>query len=169
MDLPLHPMLVHIPIAAALFLPLVLGFALWRSLAGGHPGSWWPAVALFVVVAVAGSVAAATGEREEDTVESIVPSTALETHEEAAELFEWLAWTGAVLAVAGLLRGAGGRVARFAATGVSLLLVVATIRVGHAGGELVYRHGAAAAYTSAGASAGHGAMPTAHRGHDDDD
>lgn len=55
----------------------------------------------------------------------------------------------ALLTVAGLLGGRPGGTARVL-TGVgSLALVGLVVRVGHTGGELVYRHGAASAYTAA--------------------
>ena len=59
-----------------------------------------------------------------------------------------------VIAAAGLLGGITGRIARFATLAGSLALVVVVTRVGHTGGQLVYRYGAASAYTDAGATAG---------------
>ena len=59
-----------------------------------------------------------------------------------------------LIAAAGLLGGITGRIARFSTLAGSLALVVVVARVGHTGGQLVYRYGAASAYTGAGASAG---------------
>lgn len=79
-----------------------------------------------------------------------------------------VAWLVAGVAAVGLLKGSTGRMARFAAAGCSIVLLVAAVRVGHAGAELVYRHGAAQAHLVDGA-----AQPRPDAGevnhHDDDD
>jgi hypothetical protein len=54
----------------------------------------------------------------------------------------------AVVASAGLFAGRVGGGARIVTGLGALYLIVAAARVGHSGGELVYRHGAAGAYTS---------------------
>jgi hypothetical protein len=59
----------------------------------------------------------------------------------------------AVIFAAGLASDRIGRPARVAAAIASLLVLAAAIRTGHLGGELVYRHGAAKAYTESGAPA----------------
>ncbi len=73
----------------------------------------------------------------------------LERHEEAAERFLLLSGGVFLLAGAGLVRGRVGAAARLAASAGALGLVAAGTLVGHSGGELVYRHGAAAAHATA--------------------
>jgi hypothetical protein len=92
-------------------------------------------------------IAVETGEREEDTVEAVVAESAIHEHEEAAERFLALSGVLLVLTAAGLLRGLPGRVARPAALAGALALVGFGAQVGHTGGNLVYRDGAASAYT----------------------
>ena len=91
-----------------------------------------------------------TGQGEESRVESIVPEPALETHEELAEQFLWA--TGITLLPAALvliLRRSGAVRALTGMTVIGTLLVAgAAVRVGHAGGQLVYVHNASAAYAS---------------------
>lgn len=95
-----------------------------------------------------GLLAMKTGQGEEQRVESIVPEPALETHEELAEQFLWA--TGITLLPAALvliLRRPGAVRALTSMTVIGTLLVaIAAVRVGHAGGQLVYVHNAAAAY-----------------------
>jgi hypothetical protein len=98
-------------------------------------------------LALSSWVAVETGENEEDVVEPVVAEAAVHEHEEDAELF--LVLSGALLLVtaAGLLRGAPGRTARLGAIAGAVALAALGARVGHSGGNLVYRDGAASAYT----------------------
>ncbi|MBT3342986.1 MAG: hypothetical protein HN712_08825 [Gemmatimonadetes bacterium] len=169
MDLPLHPMVVHLPIALAAMLPPVLIAILWRRRERPGPEREWRiAVLLSVVLAISASIAVNTGEEDEEIVEHTVSESALEIHEDRADAFLYLAWLVAGVAAVGLVQGSTGRIARFATAGCSIVLLVAAVRVGHAGAELVYRHGAAQAHLVDGA-----ARLRPHAGevnhHDDDD
>lgn len=157
--LPLHPALVHVPLGLAFVLPLValgLTVALWRRKL--PRAAFGVLVGLQAVLLGAGIVGMQLGERDEDRVERVVPERFIEAHEERAEAFVWAA--GAVLAgaVAVLVIPAG------AATAVAALVTAGTLGVaalgfaaGEAGGELVYRHGAATAFLPGAAP---GADPT---------
>jgi len=151
--LPLHPMLVHIPLALAALMPLAalaaLGFHLARR---GSRGLFLVVVVLQAILALGAVAALRSGEGEEERVEAVVPEAALEAHEEAAEVFLTAAWGALLVTLVPALwphrRGLAtlGAVASLLATTVVLLL---GIRVGEAGAALVYRHGAATAYTTA--------------------
>ncbi len=170
MDLPLHPMFVHFPIVLAVALPVTAAVILWRiSRRQASCRNWRVVVVLAVLLAVSASVAVSTGGSDEEAVEAFVPEAALETHEDRADVFHYLAWGIAALAAVGLMRGAAGHLARFAATGGSVLLLVAAIGVGHAGAELVYRYGAAQAHVTAGSGISHGAVSDSADDDDDDD
>ena len=154
MELPLHPSIVHLPMALAMLMPFVAGgllLAIRRR--------WLPPNAIVLATAgqltlVAGCLLALrTGEVDEERIERLVPKAALELHEHAASAFAWAA--GGVLALTVLLtmpfvlRDAR----RFAAVGWAVVLgtlavLVLGYRTGRAGGELVYQHGAAAAFTT---------------------
>ena len=171
-SLPLHPAIVHVPLGLAFILPaLAIGYAwtLWKGTV--RPRAWLAIVALQAVLLAAGVVAMNTGEREEDRVERVVPSAALEQHEAYAEHFVWA--TGFTLVLAGLVlvsrRPAIAHALIAATVAGTVVVAVAAIRVGHAGGRLVYEHNAGAAYATA-AAAGPG-TPTAReaRRNDDDD
>lgn len=150
-SLPLHPAIVHLPLGLAFIMPVIalgFGWALWTGRV--RPRAWLAIVALQAVLLGAGLVAMNTGEQEEERVEAAVPETALEQHEEYAEQFVWA--TALTLGLMGLvLVGRRPSIVRaltlVAVTGTVVVTTLA-IRVGHAGGELVYVHNAGAAYAA---------------------
>lgn len=147
--LPLHPKLVHLPIALAVLMPLLsssLLFAWWR---GWLPKrTWVVAFAAQALLLASGWFAMRTGESDEERVEHLVPERAIEAHEEAAEILVW--GSGVVLALALvplLLRDS--RTARLAGLGTvagTAVVLILAVGVGESGGDLVYRHGAATAF-----------------------
>lgn len=168
MDLPLHPKLVHLPIALAMLMPLISGgivVAWWRGWLSRR--TWVIAVMLQAILLGSGLIAMRTGEADEERTEAIVPEAALEAHEAAATAF--VAGTAIVLALAAagvaLRTERTARAAAAAATLGALVVVLLGYRVGEAGGRLVYQHGAAAAYAT---PAGAPGSPPGPR-HDDDD
>lgn len=168
---PLHPAVVHFPVVLAFLLPIFAAGALWAIRKGARPVRAW-AIPLAIAAALSLStwVAVETGEAQEERVENVVADRPLDTHEDAAELFLTLSGVLVVIAAVGLARGAVGRVARVAATAGAVALVAVAARVGHSGGELVYRYGAASAYVPANsASAGDSPAGAAARLASDDD
>jgi uncharacterized membrane protein len=150
--MPLHPFVVHLPIALSLLMPLLAAGALVAWWRGWLPGrkAWLAVVVFQALLVAAGFAALRTGEAEEERVEKIVPEATLEQHEELAE--QLLIGAGVVLLVAAVplvLRNArhGRAVAMLAALGM-LVVTTLALETGKAGGELVYKHGAAAAYTT---------------------
>ena len=174
MDLPLHPKIVHLPIALAALMPMIsvgLWLAWWR---GALPRrAWLIVVALQTVLLVSGFAALRSGEQDEERVEAVVPEAAIEAHEEAAEGFMIAA--GVVLVVAAAAAGLRNeRAARAAAAGAvlgTMAVLGLGVKVGDAGGRLVYEHGAAAAFAPAGGGAplAPGEAPRRHDDDDDDD
>ena len=147
---PLHPAVVHFPVVLAFRLPLFAVGAVWAIRRGARPIRAW-SIPLAVAAALAASSWAAveTGEAQDERVERVVAEQPLSAHEEMAETFLAASAGLALVAAAGLIGGLAGRVARIATAVGSVALVVAAARVGHSGGELVYRYGAASAYTPA--------------------
>ncbi len=145
---PLHPAVVHFPIVLALLLPVVTAVALWVVLRGRALTRpvWSVVVAFSVLTAASAWVAVRTGEDQEERVEDVVSDDAIHEHEEAAEFFLPLAAVVMLVSAAGLLKGRPGDAARWLTLVGALGAAAAIVRVGATGGELVYRHGAAAAY-----------------------
>lgn len=148
---PLHPAVVHLPVAIAVLVPIVAVTALVFIRRGARARTaWGVTVALLGALLLSGWVSLKTGEQQEERVEDVVAERSIHTHEEAAELF--LVTTAAVLAIslAGLAGGKIGQAGRWAATLGTIGILGAGWNVGHTGGMLVYRDGAASAYAAEG-------------------
>jgi len=136
---PLHPAVVHFPIVLMTLLPLAAFGALWALRRGVAPmRAWVVPVVLAGALTLSAWAAVQTGQAQEDRAEDAVGERTFETHEEAGERFLIFSGVVFVLSAAGLLRGAAGRGARFAATVATLGLLVAGVQVGHSGGTMVY-------------------------------
>jgi uncharacterized membrane protein len=146
---PLHPGIVHFPVVLAFLLPLFAIGAMWAIRRGARPRRAW-SIPFAIAVALAASAwgAVETGEAQDKRVERIVAEQPLSAHEEMAETFLAASAGLALIAAVGLVGGLAGRAARATAVIGSLGLVVGAALVGHSGGQLVYRYGAASAYTS---------------------
>lgn len=159
---PLHPAVVHFPIVFVFMLPLFAVGALWAIRRGTPPRRAW-----LVVVAAAGLLSASawlavqTGGAQEERVEAVVAERPLKSHEEAGERFLVFSVIGLAVVGTGLFNGSLGRAGRWAGVAAAGALLLAGWQVGHSGGELAYRHGAAAAYHQ-GATAG---APSTDGGH----
>lgn len=140
-NLPLHPVIVHLPMALSVLVPLVaigVVVAIHRGLLPRR--AWWIAVVFQAALVGSAALAMRTGEGEEERVEHRISESAIERHEEKAEQFLWVA--GLTLLLAGAaLPIPSERVARQLMT-AAVVATLATagmgVRVGHAGGELVY-------------------------------
>jgi hypothetical protein len=145
---PLHPAVVHLPIALAVLVPAFAVGALWAIRRGARPlRAWGIATAMLAALSLSSWLAVETGEQADEQVEAVVPDAPIETHEEAAEAFLMLSVIVLGVAAVGLRTGRIGQVARALGTVGAVALLGAGWRVGHSGGALVYRHGAASAYT----------------------
>ena len=150
-ELPLHPMVVHLPLGLALVVPLVAFGVLAYSFKREWLAPMWGIVVLLQLVMVGGAFfAMRTGEDQEQVVARIVPHEALEHHEEAAELFSYAGLAVLVLGAAALLpMNQKKRQGLGAATVVGSVAVAAMgLEAGEHGGELVYEYGASRAYAN---------------------
>ncbi len=150
---PLHPAVVHFPIALAVIIPLFAFIAAVAISKRFVPPHTWIAIVLLQGLLVGSAwFALETGEDQEERVEEVVAENYIEEHEEAAERFMWLAAIGLGVLGTGLLPGGAGAVGRVIGVLATIVILGAAIPVGHSGGELVYKHGAANAYLPAAAS-----------------
>ncbi|KAA0210453.1 hypothetical protein EDM80_13205 [bacterium] len=158
MNSPLHPVLVHLPLGLAVIMPLISAGVLLAWFKGWLNARAWAVVVLLqLALAVGGFAAMQSGERDEDNVERVVPESAMEAHEKAAQVFIWIATATLALSAAALVVP-GEKFKQ----GVALATVAGTLGVlgagyvtGKKGGELVYSHNAASVYAApAGAPAG---------------
>lgn len=151
---PLHPAVVHLPIAIALLVPLVALFALAAARLGFVDARGWAFVVLLQAIGVgSGWLALETGEDQEERALKVVAERHIEDHEERGERLMWGASIALLAGAAGLARGRLGAAARPLAFVLSLGVAWLAADVGHTGGRLVYEHGAADAYTKEAARA----------------
>ena len=170
--LPLHPKLVHLPIALSFLLPLIGAGVLLQWFRGSFPRRvWWIPAVLSVLLVLSAGAAMNTGEADEDRVESVVGHDLIHDHEEAAEAFTYAAAAVALLALLGLFLKNERAARSLAAASVAASLVVLGLafRVGELGGELVYAHGAANAYLEGGAASAPGSSADGESGGEEDD
>ncbi|MCB1214131.1 MAG: hypothetical protein KDK66_01520, partial [Deltaproteobacteria bacterium] len=90
------------------------------------------------------------GEKDEKIVENVISKSIIEEHEELAESFIAVSGALVLLLSLGLLQKPkwGPLLKGASLVGVSLNLILVSA-VGHSGGELVYKHDAAAAHINA--------------------
>lgn len=144
---PLHPAIVHFPIVLVIALPLVTIGVLWRMHDGAPLRTWGLVVVLAVLLWGFAWAASWSGHREHERVEEILASDEpVEEHEEAGENVVLITGIVAGLAVLGFLPRVAGRSARWLTLLGAVVALAAGVRTSYLGGELVYRHGAAAAY-----------------------
>ncbi len=146
---PLHPAIVHFPIVLAFLLPCFVGGAMWAIRRGANVRrAWVLPIVVAAALALSAYVAVETGGTQSDRVERVVSEQVLESHEEMAEGFLAASAGLVVVALIGLVGGVAGRAARVLTGLGAVALIVIAARVGHSGGQLVYKYGAAAAYTA---------------------
>jgi uncharacterized membrane protein len=166
---PLHPAMVHFAIVFAILLPISAIAALWATRRGARVRPVWAipfGLALALTLAAYGAVR--TGEAEEDRVEAVVGEAILHEHEEAGERFLVLAGVLTLIAATGFVGGTVGTAGRGITAVGAVVLAAAAYQVGAMGGELVYRHGAASAYTDAAAGIDRYAPEALHRERSED-
>ena len=149
LGVPLHPLVVHFPVVLAVLLPISALVALWIIRKGATPRRVWSVPLAFAgALTLSAWVATETGESQEDRVEHVVARGALRGHEEAADRLLVLAGVLTLVTAAGLVGGNVGRAARIIGTVGAVGVLGAGVQVGHTGGLLVYREGAASAYAN---------------------
>lgn len=169
MPYPLHPAVVHFPIVLAVLMPMILAVALFASRRKPGRAPWGTALAFAVLLPLSAWASVATGKQQEEAVEGTVSERLVGGHEEAAEGLLAGSAILAILALGGLAPGKLGTGARYTSVAAALVVLALAFRVGKSGGDLVYTHGAAAAYVQSGAAGYRLPAPSLRAGDDDDD
>ena len=146
---PLHPAIVHFPIVLVFLLPISAAVALWTIRKGSRASrAWMVPLAIAAALSLSSWLAVETGENQDERVERVLQEQPLDAHEEAAEAFLTGSLVVLVVTAGGLVRGRIGAISRFAASLGAVALVAGGAYVGHTGGQLVYKYGAASAYAT---------------------
>ncbi len=149
MDLPLHPMMVHLPLGLVVVLPVVTAifFILYR-MQFLNKASYVLILVLHSFLLGGAYIAEETGEEDEDLVEQVVAEHYIEDHEEKAEAFVAAVTVSFVLHLVFffLPMGAAFHAGLVLALVMQAGLIYFAYEVGHAGAVLVYEHGAAEAH-----------------------
>lgn len=142
---PLHPAVVHLPLALAFLLPLIAA-AIWL----GQSRLRWPenlgllVVGLQLLLTLSSFAVLKTGEIEDELIGDRLPHAALHEHEEAAEVFAWATLGALALSLLPLLLEQRRLRILLSSAALVAMIVVAglAVKTGKAGGELVYDHDA---------------------------
>jgi len=145
-----HPMLVHLPMAMSIFLPLlaIAGLVIARKNQDNRQ-IWLVISGLLIVTSIATLLAASAGESSEEMVEKVVSESLIESHEDAASIFSALLYlTTAASVILIFLNDTLKKYFQYGVLGLSILVMITGIRAGKLGGELVYKHNAAAVFAN---------------------
>lgn len=148
MQVPFHPLIVHLPLALTLILPVMIFiFAAFIYKNKLPHQTWLVIIGLQLLTTVSGYVALETGEDEEHQVERVVDKKIIHEHEEKAEIFVGATVVTLVLSIAAYFLQRQLQLYVNMVIGIlSLVCCYLAYQTGGSGGELVYRHGAASAY-----------------------
>lgn len=148
MELPIHPMLVHLPLGLSLILPLlILIFLILIKLGKMDSKLWSIIIGLQLLLTFSGYVTITTGENEEEIVKEVVSKKLIALHETKAEMFVGASVITLVLSVGSFFIDRKFQFkTHLTVLAASLFTVFLAFRAGESGGRLVYEHGAASAY-----------------------
>ncbi len=146
LEVPWHPIIVHMPITLSLLVPLIFITTLIGIRKKNWPYKSWVVPVVFqIVLFLSALLAMKTGEKEEDVVENVVAREIIHEHEEWGERMVW--YQGAVLALSTMTLLFPGRIRlKKLVSAASVFGVAVGVLTGHSGGQLVYKYNAGKAY-----------------------
>lgn len=150
--LPLHPIMVHMPMALVILLPVItlIAFFVFKKSENITGKKMMVYVGIFhLFLTISTFISLETGEAEEDRVERVVAERYIEIHEHKAEAF--MSATSIAL-VAVFIAAFLFADKFFTPTMIMVMLMQGVLiylgyQVGHSGGELVYIHNSASVHS----------------------
>lgn len=148
--MPLHPAIVHLPLALTFVLPALILVFIWAIRSGKMSREMWVViVGLQLLITASGYLALETGETDEDKVAKVAGIVLVQTHEQTAEIFVGTTVVSlAVGVVAIFLQAQFQLYARLAVLVLSLLSCVFAFKTGEIGGEIVYAQNGASVHAA---------------------
>lgn len=139
--MPLHPGLVHLPIALAIVLP---GVALVALIRGWPPARWKWLTLLQIVLGISLYAAMAAGESDAEVLrKTALPAAPLLEHETWGQRALVLSLLALLPAAVASRPGRHQSLGRFGLLALQIMATASVIWTAHLGGTLVYQHGAA--------------------------
>ncbi len=141
-DLPLHPMVIHLPIGLSLAVVLLAPVVLIAWKCGYFSRRTWWMIPLLQFVLLVGSVTAVySGELAEGNARQVVPNAeVIDRHERQAKRFSLIAAITFVLSLTGAAVSDSKRAQHFATAAVvaAVLQMGGCVLVSHTGGMVVW-------------------------------
>lgn len=147
--LPLHPALVHFPIAIAVLIPLLAIatlFFIQKKMISTE--IWLGILVIQALLVTSGFLSMQTGHEDEEIVEETIKHSLIHQHEEAAEAMTYTA-TGILLiglAAYFLSKKIPFKIGASITIAGMFVVTAMALNTGKKGGELVYKYGAAEAH-----------------------
>ncbi len=146
-NLPLHPIVVHFPIALGMTAPLFISIVWLGIYRWNWPVKTWSLVIiLHAAMMISAFTAVKTGEMDEEKVERVVSEKALHDHEELGETIPWVFAGLLGLSALPLLITSKRKMFATLTLTMSFASLAPIVATGHSGGKLVYQEGAADAH-----------------------
>jgi len=144
-EIPLHPAIVHLPIALGLITPLLLVVVLiGQKKLTWHKTTWLLVILSNLLIATTAFFAERSGEEDYDRVEIVVGDEPVHEHEEWGEKVLVSALTALTLSVVAYFVSGFGLV--YVTLAANLVVMFLVLQAGRTGGELIYIYGGAAAH-----------------------
>ncbi len=148
--MPLHPAIVHLPLALTFILPALILVFIWAIRSGKMSREMWVViVGLQLVITASGYIALETGETDEEKVAQVAGILLMQTHEQTAEIFVGTTVVSlAVGVVAFFLQVQFQIYARVGVLIISLLSCVFALKTSQNGTEIVYAQNGASVHSA---------------------
>lgn len=141
-EVPVHPLLVHLPIALILLAPFLgLGLLLLLRKEPVQSGLWRILVFWHILLTFSIYAAMTAGEWEREKIVDPVAISRIQAHEDAATLLLLFSLPAIAVAALGIRENSRTFFMRIGLIVVQVFLLLLCVRTAHLGGELVYRYG----------------------------
>ncbi len=149
--MPLHPAVVHLPLALTFVLPALIIVFIWAIRSGKMSREMWVViVGLQLLITASGYISLELGETDEEKVSKVAGILLMQTHEQTAEIFVGTTVVSLAVGVVAIFLQAQFQIyARLGVLVLSLISCVFAFKTGQLGGEIVYAQNGASVHSNA--------------------